>query len=376
MADRPGIRVLIAALNTYSAPYNDAKLEAVARHSGPLLAVTGSVPTLWGPPSGNREGAGYRVVALPVGLGFSNATTRLKGFGAIAERFQPGLIHIECEPWQAVAVDGVRTARRLGVPCGVQFAENGPMLRGPGGAVRKAVARRVLARCSYAIGWSSGSTGVARELAPRLTHATIPGTGVAPSSPAAERDWFSPTVVPRVAFVGRFAPEKGVEDFCAVCDLVSARLPIAIAVAGAGPQEETIRTWARGKPWVTVHGLLGRDEVAGLLAAADVLVVPSRTTSYVVEQFGKAPVEAMSLGVPVFAYDCGALAEVVGAGGVIVGEGRQQDMADALVAHFGAKQDTRAELAAAARAQAGRFSEERLAGELLAVWDGVLGRAS
>src|SRR4029079_15273509 len=228
---------------------NDAKLEALAPHTVALLAVTGHVTTLWGDVSGDRDGVGYRVVALPTALAFSNATRRLKGFRAVVEEFRPDLIHVECEPWQGVAVDGVRAARRLGVPCGVQFAENGPMLTGDGGRLRKTVATRVLARCAYAIGLSAGSTQVARELAPRIVHATLPGTGVAPAAPADAREWFSPAGRPGVAFVGRFAEEKGGGGFVRVCGLVAERLPVPVAVAGAGPQEQTVRAWADGKPW-------------------------------------------------------------------------------------------------------------------------------
>src|SRR5690242_17954907 len=138
------MRVLIVALNTYSPPYNDAKLAALARHTDALLAVTGRVPTLWGDAAGDREGDGYRVQVLDVRQGFSNATAGLVGLRDAARSLAPDLIHIETEPWQRTAVDGVRLARSLGVPSGVQFAENGPMLRGAGGAVRRIVGRAVL----------------------------------------------------------------------------------------------------------------------------------------------------------------------------------------------------------------------------------------
>ena len=49
--------------------------------------------------------------------------------------------------------------------------------------------------------------------------------------------------------------------------------------------------------------------------------MPSRTLPHLKEQFGRAAVEAMAAGVPVVAYDSGALGEVIGDTGVLVPEG-------------------------------------------------------
>jgi glycosyltransferase involved in cell wall biosynthesis len=107
-----------------------------------------------------------------------------------------------------------------------------------------------------------------------------------------------------------------------------------------------------------------------MLASTDLLVCPSRTMSYVAEQFGKAPVEAMSLGVPVFAYDCGALREVVGDGGVVVPEGDSARLADEIVAYV--TSPDRGALGDAARARAARYDESRLADELARIWAAAL----
>ncbi len=57
-----------------------------------------------------------------------------------------------------------------------------------------------------------------------------------------------------------------------------------------------------------------RADVAGLLAAADILLVPSQAF----ESFGLVCVEAFRAGVPVVSTDVGGLPEVVGDAGVIV----------------------------------------------------------
>jgi glycosyltransferase involved in cell wall biosynthesis len=117
-----------------------------------------------------------------------------------------------------------------------------------------------------------------------------------------------------------------------------------------------------------VHGILARPKVAELLAAADVLVCPSRTTAFAKEQFGKTPVEAMSLGTPVFAFDCGALQEVIGDGGVVVREGAVDVLVDELEQHFQASVTARTELAKRARERAARFSDAALAEGLIQIW--------
>ena len=63
---------------------------------------------------------------------------------------------------------------------------------------------------------------------------------------------------------------------------------------GEGPQEAELR---RRFPSATFLGLRKGEELAGLMAAADVFVFPSRT-----DTFGVVQLEALACGVPVAAY--------------------------------------------------------------------------
>ena len=85
----------------------------------------------------------------------SDATTHLLGLTEVAYEARPTVLHVECEPWQGVAIQSIWLARRLGIPMGVQFAENGPKLSGAGGFLRLFLGRRVLMPRRYAIGWST-----------------------------------------------------------------------------------------------------------------------------------------------------------------------------------------------------------------------------
>src|SRR5690349_13860887 len=103
---------------------------------------------------------------------------------------------------------------------------------------------------------------------------------------------------PIFLYVGRVAVEKNVEAF------LDLDLPGSKWVVGAGPALEGIR--ARF-PTVNYLGLLEREELARVYAAADVFVFPSKT-----DTFGLVLLEAMACGVPVAAYPVTGPRDVVG----------------------------------------------------------------
>jgi glycosyltransferase involved in cell wall biosynthesis len=90
---------------------------------------------------------------------------------------------------------------------------------------------------------------------------------------------------PIFLYVGRVAVEKNVEAF------LELDLPGSKWVVGTGPAIESIR--ARF-PQVNYLGLLDREELAKVYAAADVFVFPSKT-----DTFGLVLLEAMACGLPV-----------------------------------------------------------------------------
>jgi glycosyltransferase involved in cell wall biosynthesis len=309
----------------------------------------------------------------------SYATTRLVGLSEIAKKTEPTVLHVECEPWQYAAFQSVLLARRRGIPVGIHFAENGPRLVGVGGALRRFVARLLLKRCRYAIGWSTESAEIARRLAPRIRVKAYPGTGVTVSAGALppvrySQRWFGddPGGHAKLAFVGRFSAEKGLEDFLHIADRLAQRVAIRVAIAGGPSSHPVLKGWVAARPWAHAHGVIGRPEVAELLAAADVLVCPSRTTAYAKEQFGKVPVEAMALGTPVFGFDCGALREVIGSGGVVREEGANDALVEELEHYFAMGAEDRVTLSDQARLQSSHFTNAALADGLVRLWSEIL----
>ena len=103
---------------------------------------------------------------------------------------------------------------------------------------------------------------------------------------------------PIFLYVGRVAVEKNVEAF------LELDLPGSKWVVGTGPALERIQ--AR-HPHVNYLGLLDREELAKVYAAADVFVFPSRT-----DTFGLVLLEAMACGLPVAAYPVTGPRDVIG----------------------------------------------------------------
>ena len=103
---------------------------------------------------------------------------------------------------------------------------------------------------------------------------------------------------PIYLYVGRVAVEKNVEAF------LELDLPGSKWVVGTGPAIDGIR--ARF-PQANYLGLLDREELARVYAAADVFVFPSRT-----DTFGLVLLEAMACGLPVAAYPVTGPRDVIG----------------------------------------------------------------
>ena len=105
-------------------------------------------------------------------------------------------------------------------------------------------------------------------------------------------------------YVGRLAPEKGVDT--AIEAATSASVPLI--VAGGGPQLEHYRALAAGNKLVECIGAVDHERLAELRAGAAFAVVPSRGP----EVFPFAALESMAAGLPVLAANVGGLPELIG----------------------------------------------------------------
>ncbi|GAB3453074.1 glycosyltransferase family 4 protein [Actinophytocola sediminis] len=108
-----------------------------------------------------------------------------------------------------------------------------------------------------------------------------------------------------VLFLGRLAEEKGLRLLMRAWELAGIDRPLVIA--GTGPLETVVSSWAAGRDDVRYVGLADRARCRELTARAVAVVAPSTW----LETFGLVVVEAMAAGVPAVAPAHGAFVELV-----------------------------------------------------------------
>lgn len=114
----------------------------------------------------------------------------------------------------------------------------------------------------------------------------------------------------RLVHVSNFRGVKRVPDVVAIFAGVLAKRPARLALVGDGPELGKVEAFADRLGVRTHIDFLGeRHDVRGVLAEADLFLMPSAS-----ESFGVAALEAQAMGVPVVASDVGGLPEVVAHG--------------------------------------------------------------
>lgn len=112
---------------------------------------------------------------------------------------------------------------------------------------------------------------------------------------------------PVIMHVSNFRPVKRVRDVIRIFAKINAELPSVLVMVGDGPDRGAAEEEARTLGVETAVYFLGKiDNVAPLLADADLFLLPSNS-----ESFGLSALEALASGVPVVASDAGGLPEVV-----------------------------------------------------------------
>ncbi len=177
----------------------------------------------------------------------------------------------------------------------------------------------------------------------------------------------------RLAFAGRLIRKKGVDVLLAAIGLLGARFPrLHLSIAGEGDERpaleaEVARLGLAGR--ITFAGRLAHDAVYPFLAAADVVVMPSR-----IEPFGLVALEAALMKRPVIASAVDGLPEVVlhGETGLLVPPDDPPALA-AAIAHLIADPMRAGALGAAARQRAeAHFAWERYVAAHEQLFAGIL----
>jgi glycosyltransferase involved in cell wall biosynthesis len=301
----------------------ERKLELMAAR--PDLALWLVRPAVWqdeyGKVSVNPVVPGCQVLRTPM-LGRTNdphrALYRTITFGLRAIR--PHIIHVEEEPDSLAALQ-VTVARRLFAPRAKLILHTWQNINRPKRWYVRLVARTCLRAADGILCANQEAAHVLRQMGYQGEAEVIPPIGVdtrifRPRQPHPASETF------RVAYAGRFVPEKGLDTLLeAVARLGS---EVELWLIGDGPQRAVLQALARDL------GINGRvcwvppvssEQMPELLAQVSAVVLPSRTTPVWKEQFGRLLVEAMACQVPVIGSDSGAIPEIVGDAGLLFPEG-------------------------------------------------------
>ncbi len=253
-----------------------------------------------------------------------------------------------------------------------RLAENRPLYRCRMALLRSVDRFVVLNRESAAELQSVGLGDVPAELVPNgVDGRRFAPVGAAERATVRSRLGVSPDELVAL-FVGRLEQRKGIDILLqAWTDLV--RRPGAPRLLIAGPGR--LAPWARKAQtqgldeWVRFLG--GRDDVANLYRAADLLVFPSRA-----EGCPNAVLEAMASGLPVVASDVAGNREVLGGDGKVgrlVPVESPGALADAVAALMTAPA-LRRELGTAGRARVlEQFDIQRVGARYLSMYEGLQG---
>jgi len=158
-----------------------------------------------------------------------------------------------------------------------------------------------------------------------------------------------------VVTVGRLAEQKGLPLLLDAAGLLARRTPTPLFVlAGDGPMEDVLRRRIADED-LPVRLLGRREDVGDLLAAADVVVVPSSWEGQpLVVQ------EALRAGAPLVATAVGGIPDLVGDAAVLVPYGDPNALANAIAALLD-DPAAREGLAAIARARAAELPDDAAA---------------
>jgi len=182
-------------------------------------------------------------------------------------------------------------------------------------------------------------------------------------------DPFAGVGKPRVLFVGRLAPQKGVSTLVAAADLLED--PSAqVLLVGDGPERPKLEREAKriGVGYrLRFEGFVAHERLPAALAHADLLVLPS-----IYEELGTVLLEAMQVGLPIVASGTGGIPDVIedGINGMLVPPGEPEALAHA-INHLLADRDFARRLSEGAQERAKDYDWEVLAERILRVYQDV-----
>jgi glycosyltransferase involved in cell wall biosynthesis len=110
----------------------------------------------------------------------------------------------------------------------------------------------------------------------------------------------------RIGYIGRLSEEKGLRNLLEAFFELQKEMSVELVVAGNGPLKDLMLA-----PGITFLGIIPHNKAHLFYGDIDLLVLPSKTTSFWKEQFGRVIIEAIASGKPVIGSNSGAIPEVL-----------------------------------------------------------------
>lgn len=240
------------------------------------------------------------------------------GLRNIIREVDPDVIHLWEEPWSVVALQARMLKGRAAM---VMEVDQNILKRLP--PPFEFIRKHVLQNTDHVLSRSPDATAVVRAKGYTGQVSRIGyGVDLTNFNPAVE-PMMPRTVRPdfRIGYVGRLVEEKGLDD--ALDAMARTVTPVSLAIMGEGPYEASLRRRVAAlglTDKVSFRGWGKPADVASFLRSLDAMILLTRTTRSVREQFGRVIVEAQACGVPVVGSQGGAIPDVVGDGGWIIPE--------------------------------------------------------
>lgn len=132
----------------------------------------------------------------------------------------------------------------------------------------------------------------------------------------------------KVIFMGSLDDHKGVSDFIKIAEILEFRYDIEFYIFGSSNERKIIEIQSKikDKTNITYEGWADTAIKSEVFNTGKVFVNPAR-----LESFGITTVEAMSAGIPVIAYDVGALPEVISEAGIVLKYGDVNGIAESII---------------------------------------------
>ena len=358
---------LILATSTGGVGQHVRMLAAGLRAAGDAVAALGPQATedLFG---FRRAGAAFAPVEISVGaepIGDTKALLRLRGLVRHAD-----VVHAHGLRAGLLAAVALRTMRRR--PALVTTVHNLVLDKGRRARAYDVLEPIAVRHADVVLGVSADIEDRARAQGARdVRHAYVPAPELRPPGRSAEdvRTELQAHGRPLVVVVARLHPQKGYPVLLDAAAGWTTRYPVPLVVAaGSGPAHDQLaaRIANEGLP---VRLLGHRSDVADLLAAADVVVLPS--------QWEGQPLtvqETLRAGVPLVATAVGGIPAMVGDAAMLVPYGDAAALS-AAVSRVLDDDDLRRSLGIRGRAQALSWpTEEQTVEQVSELYDEVLAR--